>query len=85
MHYKTILITLILFTSLTVKAQKVKDFYYVEPETKTLPVFLRGNLDSKIILLYIQGGDAENGIDFGRSNYPKWKNHARNQGSYSLF
>lgn len=54
-------------------AQNIKAFYYVEPETKNLPVFIRGNLSNKTILLYIQGGDAENGIDFGRSDYPKWK------------
>ncbi|MGB5820842.1 MAG: hypothetical protein WBG90_15255 [Saonia sp.] len=55
-------------------AQKVKDFLYVDPATKSLPVFVRGHLDTKTIVLHVQGGDAENGIDFGRSDYPKWKN-----------
>jgi|SRR6056297_1637196 len=71
---KTILLILMLIVAKYADAQKVKDFYYVEPETKNLPVFIRGNLDSNKILLYIQGGGADNGIDFGRSDYPKWKN-----------
>lgn len=70
---KTILSVLMLITVAAANAQKVKDFFFVEPETKNLPVFVRGNLDSNTILLYVQGGDAENGIDFGRSDYPKWK------------
>jgi pimeloyl-ACP methyl ester carboxylesterase len=55
-------------------AQNIKEFYYAEKETKNLPIFIRGNLDQNIILLYVQGGDAENGIDFGRSDYPGWQN-----------
>ena len=71
---KTILIVLLLIASKFSNAQQVKDFYYAEPETKNLPVFVRGTLESNKILLYIQGGGADNGIDFGRSDYPKWKN-----------
>jgi pimeloyl-ACP methyl ester carboxylesterase len=73
---KNILIILIVLTGniQNLIAQNVKDFYYVEPETKNLPVFIRGNLDQKKILLFVQGGDADNGIDFGRSDYPGWKN-----------
>lgn len=71
---KITILTLFLIASQISKAQQVKDFYYAEPETKNLPVFIRGNLESNKILLYIQGGGAENGIDFGRSDYPKWKN-----------
>lgn len=70
----TITLLLLLVASQFLTAQIVKDFYYVEPETKNLPVFVRGNLEANKILLYIQGGGAENGIDFGRSDYPKWKN-----------
>jgi pimeloyl-ACP methyl ester carboxylesterase len=70
---KTIVLILLLMASQLSKAQKVKDFYYVEPGTKNLPVFIRGDLESNKILLYIQGGGAENGIDFGRSDYPKWE------------
>lgn len=74
MRTKSILVTLILFVfNSLISQQKVKDFYYVEPKTKNLPVFIRGNLESKKILLYVQGGGAENGIDFGRSDYPRWK------------
>lgn len=75
MHLKLILLTMIIGVSNSLFAQqKVKDFYYVEPESKNLPVFIRGSLESKKILLYVQGGGAKNGIDFGRSDYPKWKN-----------
>ncbi len=74
MDLRTLSFVLILCIINNVHAQKkVKDFYYVEPETKNLPVFVRGNIASKKILLYIQGGSAQNGIDFGRSDYPKWK------------
>lgn len=30
-------------------AQQVKDFFYVEPEAKNLPVFVRGNLNNNTI------------------------------------
>jgi pimeloyl-ACP methyl ester carboxylesterase len=66
-------------------AQQIKDFYYAEPETKNLPVFIRGNLTAKKILLYVQGGGAENGIDFGRSNYPKWKNTLEKEVAIAYF
>ncbi|WP_271766252.1 alpha/beta hydrolase [Aquimarina algiphila] len=71
---KTIVLIILLIASQFSKAQQIKDFYYAELETKNLPVFVRGNLESNKILLYIQGGRADNGIDFGRSDYPKWKN-----------
>jgi pimeloyl-ACP methyl ester carboxylesterase len=68
------ILPILLFISIqSAIAQNVKDFFYAEPETKNLPVFVRGNLDQKKILLYVQGGDADNGIDFGRSDYPNWK------------
>jgi len=66
-------------------AQHIKAFYYVEPSSKNLPVFVRGNLDDKTILLYVQGGDAENGIDFGRSDYPKWKRTLEEQVAIAYF
>lgn len=73
MHIKIIFILFIFCSSCNLYSQqKTKDFYYVEPDTKNLPVFVRGNLESKKILLYVQGGEADNGIDFGRSDYPKW-------------
>ncbi len=70
---KPIVTFLILLICKVGLAQHIKAFYYVEPTSKDLPVFVRGNLDDKIILLYVQGGDAANGIDFGRSDYPRWK------------
>lgn len=86
MHLKAILFTLTVFVFNNLLAQQtVKDFYYVEPETKNLPVFIRGNLESKKILLYVQGGGAENGIDFGRSDYPKWKNTLEKEVAIAYF
>ncbi|OJJ16980.1 hypothetical protein BKI52_30145 [marine bacterium AO1-C] len=74
MNLRTYLFVLIIGAFNSIQAQqKVKDFYYLEPKTKNLPVFVRGDLTSKKILLYVQGGGADNGIDFGRSDYPKWK------------
>ncbi len=70
---KTILILFGLF-SLKTGAQQIEQFYYLEPETKNLPVYIRGKLKPKTVLLYIQGGIAQNGINFGRSDYPNWKN-----------
>lgn len=82
---KTIVLILMLIAFQFSEAQKVKDFYYVEPETKNLPVFLRGNLKSNKILLYIQGGGADNGIDFARSDYPKWKNTLETEVAIAYF
>ncbi|HAS39496.1 MAG TPA: hypothetical protein DCS93_03415 [Microscillaceae bacterium] len=74
MNLRTYLSILIVGVFGSIQAQqKVKDFYYLEPKTKNLPVFVRGDLTSHKILLYVQGGGADNGIDFGRSDYPKWK------------
>jgi pimeloyl-ACP methyl ester carboxylesterase len=56
------------------KAQTVNNFFYVEKETKELPVLVRGNLDNQTIIIFVQGGPGETAIDFGRSDYPKWKN-----------
>ena len=55
-------------------AQTVKDFFYAEKESKELPVFVRGNIDNNIIVVFVQGGPGETAIDFGRSDYPKWEN-----------
>ena len=82
---KTIVLILMLIAFQFSQAQKIKDFYYVEPETKNLPVFVRGNLESNKILLYVQGGGAENGIDFGRSDYPKWKNTLEKEVAIAYF
>jgi len=70
----TTIILLLMLLSGVLPAQKIKDFFYIEKESKELPVFVRGNLKNDKLLLFIQGGDAEKGIDFGRSNYPGWKN-----------
>lgn len=54
-------------------SQVIKDFFYIEKNDQSLPVFVRGNLDKKTILLFVQGGPGDNGIDFGRSDYPRWR------------
>lgn len=82
---KTIVLLLLLVVSTIANAQKAKDFFYAEPETKSLPVFVRGDVGSKKIILYVQGGDAENGIDFGRSDYPKWKNSLETKVAIAYF
>ncbi len=80
-----IILLLVTIVSQYCFAQSVKDFYYVELETKNLPVFIRGNLQNNKILLYIQGGGADNGIDFGRSDYPKWKNTLETEVAIAYF
>ena len=79
------ILPIILLCSQSAFCQKVNYFYYVEPETKNLPVFVRGNLGQNKILLYVQGGDAENGIDFGRSDYPRWKNTLEKEVTIAYF
>lgn len=69
---KTLFIFVFLICQFTL-GQNVKDFFYVEPNNKNLPVFVRGNLKHNTILLFVQGNYGENGIDFGRSDYPRWK------------
>lgn len=66
-------------------AQQLENFYYLEAETKSLPVYIRGNLDAKIILLFIQGAYADNGIDFGRSDYPNWANSLEKEVAVAYF
>ena len=66
---------LLILTLVTVHAyaQQVKDFFYLEVEDYKFPVFVRGNLDSKKLILFVQGGPGETAIDFARSDYPRWK------------
>ncbi len=85
MSFQIILLTPLLWFTTTASAQTVKDFYFVEPESKNLPVFIRGNLSSNKILLFVQGGSAENGIDFGRSDYPNWKNSLETKVAIAYF
>lgn len=66
-------VTLILVSYNLSKAQTVKDFFYIEKNNKELPVFVRGNLNDKTIILFVQGGPGETAIDFGRSDYPRWQ------------
>ena len=73
------------FWTVQLNAQHIKGFYYAEPKTGTLPVFIRGNISLGQILLYIQGGSAEKGIDFGRSDYPRWKKSLERQVAIAYF
>lgn len=82
---KNLLILILLFTGQLSPAQQIKDFFYLEPESKNLPVFIRGSLESNKILLYVQGGGAENGIDFGRSDYPIWQNTLEKEVAIAYF
>ncbi len=61
-----------------VQAQNVRDFFKVSFENAELPVFVRGNLKNKTILLFVQGGPGETAIDFGKVDYPKWNNTLEN-------
>jgi hypothetical protein len=73
------------FCTVKLNAQHIKKFFYAEPVTRSLPVFIRGNISSGRILLYIQGGSAEKGIDFGRSDYPRWKETLERQVAVAYF
>lgn len=54
-------------------AQRIKDFHWLDTDGAEIPLFVRGNLDSKTIILFVQGGSASKAIDFARSDYPRWK------------
>lgn len=70
---KTLLL-LLLFPFEFIYSQQVEDFFHVNVENYEFPVFVRGNLDSNKILLFVQGGPGATAIDFARSDYPGWKN-----------
>ncbi|NQZ78490.1 MAG: alpha/beta hydrolase [Ekhidna sp.] len=75
MHQRLSITTLLLtLISFSLSSQTVKDFFYVEKESRELPMLVRGNLKNKIILLYVSGSYGDNAIDFARSDYPRWKN-----------
>ena len=50
------------------------DFYHLKIDNAYLPVMVRGNTQSKVILLFVQGGPGYPSIDFASIDYPKWKN-----------
>lgn len=51
------------------------DFYHLKIDEAYLPVMVRGNTKSKVILLFVQGGPGYPSIDFATIDYPKWKNN----------
>lgn len=70
------LLTLLLITIVVgLDAQKINDFFWMEKKPKELPVSVRGNLDSKRIILFIQGGFGEHGLDFAAVDYWGLKKH----------
>jgi len=71
---KIYLVLVLVICCQSLQAQKIKDFFYAEKETKQLPVLVRGDLTNNIILLFVQGGPGETAIDFARADYPGWKN-----------
>jgi pimeloyl-ACP methyl ester carboxylesterase len=70
---KTITLLLFILLTLDLQAQQVKEFFYQKAEDYEFPVFVRGNLDSNVLILFVQGGPGETAIDFARSDYPRWK------------
>ena len=64
-----LLIFYISFGCNTTFGQEVNDFYWLEKKPKELPVRVRGNLSTGKILLFIQGGLGEHGIDFATIDY----------------
>ncbi len=71
---KRIRLLLLVLLSLDLQAQQVEEFFYMKAEDYEFPVFVRGNMDSKKIILFVQGGPGETAIDYARSDYPGWKN-----------
>ena len=66
---------LILIIPIHSPAQIIKEYFHVEVEgDDKLPVFIRGNISSGKVLIFVQGGPASTAIDFARSDYPRWKN-----------
>ncbi|MEQ8241458.1 MAG: alpha/beta hydrolase [Cyclobacteriaceae bacterium] len=72
-YIKLNLISLLFFFQINSYAQNIKEYFKVNVEGYEFPVFVRGNLDSEFMLLFVQGGYGETAIDFARSDYPKWK------------
>lgn len=72
-YIKLNLISLLFFFPINSYSQNLKEYSKVNVEGYEFPVFVRGNLDSDFILLFVQGGYGETAIDFARSDYPNWK------------
>lgn len=49
------------------------DFYHVKIDNAYLPMLVRGNTQSNVILLFVQGGPGYPSIDFAMVDYPNWK------------
>lgn len=77
--------TVISLIYINLSAQSVKDFFYVEKETKELPVLVRGSLANNTIILYVSGSYGDNAIDFARSDYPNWKNTLEKEAAIAYY
>jgi pimeloyl-ACP methyl ester carboxylesterase len=76
LFHKTTFLTMLLISLVVVlDAQKINDFFWMEKKPKELPVRVRGNLDSKRIILFVQGGFGEHGLDFAAIDYWGLKKH----------
>lgn len=53
--------------------QNVDDYFHVINDEYAIPVWVRGNTESKRIIIYVQGGPAQNTMDFATIDYPGWK------------
>lgn len=53
---------------------KTEKFFHVKNGNFLIPVLIRGNTESKKIIIFIQGGPASNSLDFAFVDYPNWRN-----------
>lgn len=53
--------------------QIVKDYFKLKYESAELPVLVRGEISSRKVMIFVQGGPGETAIDFARADYPRWK------------
>jgi len=54
--------------------ENVTSLFHVMHQDYPIPVMVRGNTSSGIILLFVQGGPGLNSLDFAEIDYPDWKN-----------
>jgi pimeloyl-ACP methyl ester carboxylesterase len=55
-------------------SSSANDFFHIKHDNYFMPVLVRGNTASRHILLFVQGGPANNTMDFARIDYPGFKN-----------
>lgn len=55
-------------------SSNANDMFHVKNGDYLIPVLVRGNTANRKIILFIQGGPAQNSLDFAKVDYPGWKN-----------